>query len=59
MNTGGRKSGRMRFERTQGPAHASPHAVEIGQLAVQEDCFGCGCGSGELAAWHLDVIFVR
>lgn len=57
--TGGRKSGRMRFERTQGSTHASPHAVEIGQLAVQEVCFECGRGSGELAAWHLDVIFVR
>ena len=59
VSTGGRKSGRMRFERTQGSTHASPHAVEIWQLAVREDCFECGCGSGELAAWHLDVIFVR
>ena len=59
VSTGGRKSSRMRFERTQGSTHASPHAVEIGQLAVQEDCFECGCGSGEHAAWHLDVKFVR
>ena len=45
----------MWFEKTQGFTHVFTHTVEIRQLAVQEGCFECGCETGELAAWRLDV----